>query len=128
MSLDKLYIKDELTNVIENLIKATAKELDLGNAPVSADDKYTVFTALGCERDEDRTHIAFLQEMLDGNHDLKTQFLRKFLEMVLHEEYQIGTKVFRECHIPKTRRNYGRMDLYIESGDACYPIEVKILY
>ena len=125
MSSDKLNFSVELTN-IEKILQSVRDKLDLENATESIDHKYTVFMALGNETDEDRTHIPFLYEMLNCDYGLKNLFLPKFFEMVLHEDYQEWTEVYMEYHIPKTKVSKGRMDLYIESKDACYPIEVKI--
>lgn len=125
MSSDKLNVSDELTKVTK-LLESACKELASRKAPESPDDKYTVFTALNSERDEDMTHTAFLYGLLNGNHDLKDSFLSKFFEKVLGEDEQIRSKVYKQYYIPKIKGNYGIMDLYIESKEACYPIEVKI--
>ena len=125
MSSDKLNVSDELTKVTK-LLESACKELASRKAPESPDDKYTVFTVLNSERDEDMTHTAFLYGLLNGNHDLKDSFLSKFFEKVLGEDEQIRSKVYKQYYIPKIKGNYGIMDLYIESKEACYPIEVKI--
>lgn len=93
------------------------------NQPFS--DDFTVFSALGFEKKELK-HNRILQALLDPKsaHGMGEEFLRLFFEMVLNKKYEPAT-VFLE-HDIKYRKISGRLDLYIETENACYPIEVKI--
>ncbi|MBQ4489325.1 MAG: PD-(D/E)XK nuclease family protein [Ruminobacter sp.] len=90
------------------------------------DDSFTVFSALGFEEKELK-HCQIIYSLLnpEGKHGLGDVFLREFFKTVMdNEEYESAT-VKSEYDI-KSEDNSGRIDLYIKTANACYPIEVKI--
>ena len=113
---------------VENLIKKIHKISDSQESKSDYKD-YTVFTAIRKENDE-RTHTTLLYEILKPNliPGIGDLFLRKFFEEVLQVEYTPPVKVIQEHTIPIDDKddNFGRIDLYIETHDASYPIEIKI--
>lgn len=113
---------------VENLIKKIHEISDSQESKSDYKD-YTVFTAIRKENDE-RTHTTLLYEILKPNliPGIGDLFLRKFFEEVLQVEYTPRVKLIQELTIPKDDKddNFGRIDLYIETHDASYPIEIKI--
>lgn len=95
---------------------------------------FTVFTALGNEFDEKNTHSRFVYEMLrsDGFHGMGAVFLEEFFKKVLPDELPKNIakiEVSREKAFSKNINGNDRggfIDLYIETQDCAYPIEVKI--
>ena len=129
MSSDNAGDSTELTSVRE-ILDAMINKIPKDNS-YYFDGKYTVFTAIKSEKREVTIHIPFLYELLnpEGSHGLKDVFLKSFFKIVLHEYenyYRGETKVFEEYTIPENAEVTGRIDLYIESPKACYPIEIKI--
>ena len=129
MSSDNAGDSTELTSVRE-ILDAMINKIPKDNS-YYFDGKYTVFTAIKSEKREVTIHIPFLYELLnpEGSHGLKSVFLESFFKIVLHEYenyYRGETKVFKEYTIPENAEVTGRIDLYIESPKACYPIEIKI--
>ena len=113
---------------VGNLIKKIHEISDSQESKSDYKD-YTVFTAIRKENDE-RTHTTLLYEILKPNliPGIGDLFLRKFFEEVLQVEYTPPVKVIQEHTIPIDDKddNFGRIDLYIETHDASYPIEIKI--
>ncbi len=89
-------------------------------------DNFTIFTALGLEEKELK-HCQIIYELInpEGRHGMGDKFLKLFFEKVFKEEYEPVTVIKSECDI-RGNGNYGRIDLYIETANASYPIEVKI--
>lgn len=95
---------------------------------------FTVFTALDNEKDEEHTHSRFIYEILrpEGFHGMGAVFLEEFFKKVLTVDPPKNiTKI--EVSREKTFKKYindndkgGAIDLYIETQDCAYPIEVKI--
>ena len=126
-----LYMETSMCNTVcevENLIKKIHEISDSQESKSDYKD-YTVFTAIRKENDE-RTHTTLLYEILKPNliPGIGDLFLRKFFEEVLQVEYTPPVKVIQEHTIPIDDKddNFGRIDLYIETHDASYPIEIKI--
>lgn len=126
-----LYMETSMCNTVcevENLIKKIHEISDSQESKSDYKD-YTVFTAIRKENDE-RTHTTLLYEILKPNliPGIGDLFLRKFFEEVLKVEYTPPVKVIQEHTIPIDDKddNFGRIDLYIETHDASYPIEIKI--
>lgn len=89
-------------------------------------EHFNVFSILGVEADEVRTHSAFLADLLNpqGSHRQGTAFLKLFLEKALKysgidecENFQVT----KEASIEQ-----GRIDILLEKNDACIVIENKI--
>ena len=89
-------------------------------------EHFNVFSILGVEADEVRTHSAFLADLLNpqGSHRQGTAFLKLFLEKALEysgpDEYK-NFQVTKEASIEQ-----GRIDILLEKNDACIVIENKI--
>ena len=114
---------------VKNILEKIHDEITVSQESKSDYKDYTVFTAIRKENDE-RTHTTLLYEILKPNliPGIGDLFLRKFFEEVLNVEYTPPVKVIQEHTIPKDDKddNFGRIDLYIETHDASYPIEIKI--
>ncbi len=89
------------------------------------DDCFTVFSALNIENLELK-HCQMIANLLnpDGKHGMGTSFLNLFFKIVLDK--QIADNDHPKIYTEYDTKNAGRMDLYIETETACYPIEVKI--
>ena len=89
------------------------------------DDCFTVFSALNIENLELK-HCQMIANLLnpDGKHGMGTTFLNLFFKIVLDK--QIADNDHPKIYTEYDTKNAGRMDLYIETETACYPIEVKI--
>ena len=110
------------------LLKDKYQEL----AAVTGED-FNVFSILGVQTDEVRTHSAFLSELLNpqGSHRQGTVFLKLFLELCLKgtdkgshafdngklDDFRVGAEVSVD---------QGRIDVLLEKDDACIVIENKI--
>jgi hypothetical protein len=101
-------------------------------------EHFNVFSILGMESAENKTHSAFLGELLNpkGSHLMGDVFLRLFLKQVRYsrlppdDKERIKAKVVLEKHIgwrnDKTKEG-GRIDIYIEFDDkSTVSIENKI--
>jgi hypothetical protein len=109
-------------------------------------ERFNIFSILGLQSAENRTHSAFLRELLDpeGSHGMKDTFLKSFIRMVsvissvgIEGELELGwkgqfaAKVEREQHvgyISEDGSKGGRIDLVITptSGGRNILIENKI--
>ncbi|WP_026837093.1 PD-(D/E)XK nuclease family protein [Gillisia sp. JM1] len=99
-------------------------------------EDFNVFSILGMETNETKTHSAMLVALLDpkGNHYYKAQFLKLFLEEIGYKDYQdedlMLVNVVAEYHlgkIPQDHSSGGYIDILITfpSGKAI-AIENKI--
>ena len=89
-------------------------------------EHFNVFSILGVEADEVRTHSAFLADLLNpqGSHRQGTAFLKLFLEKAL--EYS-GPDEYENFQVTKeASTEQGRIDILLEKNDACIVIENKI--
>ena len=93
-------------------------------------EHFNVFSILGVEADEVRTHSAFLADLLNpqGSHRQGAVFLKLFLELKVvknseHGEYK-NPETFQVTKEGSTDR--GRIDILLEKRDACIVIENKI--
>ena len=93
-------------------------------------EQFNVFSILGVEADEVRTHSPFLANLLDpqGSHRQGAAFLELFLE--LEELKSSGAEEYKN---PETFRvskeasiDQGRIDILLENKEACIVIENKI--
>ena len=98
-------------------------------------DFFNVFSVLGIEKLEVKTHSAFIAELLNpnGSHGLGDRFLLEFLKVIPKgEEFIINenTKVTPEFYIgPKQNDDAdegGRLDIIIDNLDSYIIIENKI--
>lgn len=97
-------------------------------------ERFNIFTILGLESSEVRTHSSFLAEMLNpkGAHGMGKLPLQKFLEIVGIENFPTeSANVASEVHIGtinETKTAGGRIDILIKSADerAMIAIENKI--
>lgn len=126
---DKIKSLKELLKNVGIFLKLKEKS----NAGTYGKD-FTVFTALGNELNEKNTHSRFVYEILrpNGFHGMGAVFLEEFFKKVLSVEVPkniANTKVYREKSFQKGingNANGGSIDLYIETQERAYPIEVKI--
>ncbi|MCY4210369.1 MAG: PD-(D/E)XK nuclease family protein [Gammaproteobacteria bacterium] len=93
-------------------------------------EQFNVFSILGVETDEVRTHSAFLTDLLDpqGSHRQGGAFLKLFLGLDAlksskSEEYR-NPDTFQVSKEASTAQ--GQIDILLESKDACIVIENKI--
>ena len=95
---------------------------------------FTVFTALDNELDEKNVHTRFIYEIISpaAIHGMGVVFLEEFFNKVLHVGIPKNIaciEVYREQNFPKGingNNKAGFIDLYIETHEHAYPIEVKI--
>ncbi len=87
-------------------------------------ERFNIFEILGLSSNENRTHSAFLKEMLDpnGKHGLGSAFLQLFLKQINWEEPFIaeGATVIPEFPIGLIPADYsegGRIDIIIENKE-----------
>lgn len=89
-------------------------------------ERFNIFSILGVQRDENRTHSRYLSELLNpaGRHGESSRFLKAFVEDVLGHSLDIigRVKVTRELATEERRR----VDIVVESPDVIIGIEVKI--
>ena len=122
---------NDTTSRISNVLTQVRllKDKYEGLAAVTGED-YNVFSILGVETDEVRTHSAFLADLLNpqGSHRQGAVFLKLFLELKAvknseHGEYK-NPETFQ---VTKEGSTYqGRIDILLEKNDACIVIENKI--
>lgn len=121
-------------NNIETLLK-DVNELVKHNNEITRlkGENFNVFRILGLETAENKTHSAFLCELLNpgGTHLKKARFLELFLQEVgcKREWNYDNIKVIPECHIDiidKKNKTGGRIDIYISDGTNALSIENKI--
>ncbi len=98
-------------------------------------ENFNLFSILGMETAENKTHSAFLGELLNpwGSHGMGSLFLRLFLEEIgcqAHLDLTTAVSVTLEYHIDWTdydKETGGRIDIYIEdSNRRSVSIENKI--
>lgn len=119
-------MNDQISNVLTQvrLLKSKYDEL----AAVTG-EQFNVFSILGVEADEVRTHTAFLADLLSpqGSHRQEDAFQKLFLKVALNhsgpdeygdsEPFQVRKEAFTDK---------GRIDILLEKNDACIVIENKI--
>ncbi|MCC8360654.1 PDDEXK-like family protein [Salinimicrobium sediminilitoris] len=112
---------------------------------VAKGEHFNLFSVLGIESRENKTHSAFLAELLDpkGSHKQENKFLNLFLQVVgkelpgenavedLTAKYinTTNTCVITEYSIGKRNdknKEGGRLDILIRNGNDCICIENKI--
>ncbi len=122
-------IKNQAEKTWHQLLKNIGIILNLKNNSTlinkQFDDSFTVFSALGFEEKELK-HCQIIYSLLNpnGKHGLGDAFLRYFFKIVMKEEYETADVMY-EYDI-RSENNEGRIDLYIKTKNASYPIEVKI--
>lgn len=89
-------------------------------------ERFNIFSILGVQRDETRTHSRYLAELLSptGRHGEGSSFLDAFLKDTLGLSSSVSgrTKVTREL----TTEDQRRVDIVVDSPDLIIGIEVKI--
>lgn len=89
-------------------------------------ERFNIFSILGVQRDENRTHSRYLAELLSptGRHGEGSRFLNAFVKDVLGLSLDVSgrVKVTRELATEDRRR----VDIVVESPDLIIGIEVKI--
>ncbi|AOY87703.1 hypothetical protein BKP64_05690 [Marinobacter salinus] len=89
-------------------------------------ERFNIFSILGVQRDENRTHSRYLAELLSpsGRHGEGSQFLNAFVKDVLGLSLDVSgpIKVTRELATEDRRR----VDIVVESTDLIIGVEVKI--
>ena len=92
-------------------------------------EHFNVFSILGVETDEVRTHSAFLVDLLNpqGSHRQGAAFQKLFLKVALNHSEPEKYKNFETFQVTKEAfTDYGRIDILLEKKDACIVIENKI--
>ncbi len=129
-SANNELIKDQAEKIWHQLLKNVGIILKLKKNTQSLnrqfDDSFTVFSALGFEEKELK-HCQIIYSLLNpkGKHGFGDAFLREFFKIVMDNEKYESATVKSEYDI-RSEDNSGRIDLYIKTANACYPIEVKI--
>jgi len=119
---------------LKNLLEHTSTILKHQRAMKKArGETFNVFSLLGMERSENKTHSAFLAELLNpsGSHLKGNVFLRLFLEVVEEKSIDVETaQVKVEHHIglrDDKAKTGGRIDIYIwDRNGYSVSIENKI--
>ncbi|MCY4425986.1 MAG: PD-(D/E)XK nuclease family protein [Halieaceae bacterium] len=103
-------------------------------AAVTGED-FNVFSILGVQTDEVKTHSALLAELLNprGSHHQGSLFLKLFLKLCLQGrgagdgEYAFEGEVLEDFRVgAEVATDQGRIDILLEKDDACIVIENKI--
>lgn len=87
-------------------------------------EKFNIFSILGLERNENKTHSAFIAELLNpqGTHLKGAIFLDHFLTMVGIEDFDTDkVKITQEKHIGRIDHEHtlgGRVDIEIDNGNG----------
>ena len=124
-------MKDEMADRISSLLKQIRllKNKYEELAAVTGED-FNVFSILGVDTDEVRTHSAFLADLLNpqGSHRQGTAFLKLFLEM---EHKNFEPDEYKNLETFQVRKeastDQGRIDILLEKEKvACIVIENKI--
>ena len=89
-------------------------------------ENFNIFSILGRETDEVKTHSALLADLLNptGSHGQGTVFLKLFIEKLKRLEAYEDVKNFQVRAEASTSE--GRIDILLEKDDACIVIENKI--
>lgn len=89
-------------------------------------ERFNLFSILGVQRDEARTHSRFLSELLnpEGRHGEGPQFLRAFVTDVLALSHDISGRINVTRELSTTDQR--RVDLVVEAPELIIGIEVKI--
>jgi hypothetical protein len=119
---------------IQNLFTQTKTILQhQKEAEILRGESFNIFSVLSMEGNENKTHSAFLKELLDpnGSHLQGTKFLELFLNTIGHEGLDVGSaKVKVEHNVGKvnlTEKTGGRIDIYIwDAHGNMVSIENKI--
>lgn len=119
----------QLLNQINPIVKVYEKHAQLSG------EKFNIFSIIGMESDEVKTHSAFIAELLNpkGNHSLEEKPLRLFVKIVFGEEFDIdyvSSFCHKEQHIGLINENKtegGRIDLVVrDKKKTVFVIENKI--
>jgi len=129
---------------LKNLLHTTRKtvEYQKKNSKLRGDN-FNLFSILDIEARENKTHSAFIAELLDpkGCHDQGSVFLKLFIKVILPEIdpsgekdmldqfYKEGSKVQKEFYIGKrddVNKAGGRIDILISNGRESISLENKI--
>lgn len=117
-----------LLNSVSELIKEYAEK------EKSRGDSFNIFSVLGFETKEDRTHSAFIAELLSpkGSHLMGSVFLELFLEQINAADYLglDGIQVQREAYVGRVNledKTGGKIDVLIKDrNNRSISIENKI--
>ncbi len=131
-----MELKQESHTNLQNLLTAVKRVAD-HQAEIKRlkGENFNLFSILGMETAENKTHSAFLGELLNpkGSHGMGSLFLRLFLEEIgcqAHLDLTTAVSVTLEYHIDWTdydKETGGRIDIYIEDGNRrSVSIENKI--
>lgn len=121
--------------LLDNILKLVEEDRKLQTQRIKDGDTFNVFSILGLQSYEVRTHSAFLGELLspEGSHGCNDKLLSAFLkEIPSLSDFQFNTKqaeVTLEASIGATNKTLtegGRIDLLIKSGNKAIVIENKI--
>ncbi len=120
-------VASRMSNVLQQikLLKGKYDEL----AAVTG-EHFNVFSILGVETDEVRTHSAFLADLLNpkGSHSQGSAFLKLFLGEICKYSGFDTDQNFESFRVGKEVRtvNYGQIDILLMKNDLCVVIENKI--
>ena len=89
-------------------------------------ERFNIFSILGMQRDETRTHSRFLAELLNpkGRHGEGSVFLRDFIHETLGLKTEIGPPIRVSRELPTEAQR--RVDLVVETSELLLGIEVKV--
>lgn len=121
---------DFLLNNIKNILSQNQKLEKLNG------ENFNLFILLDRERDEVKTHSAFISELLkpNGSHGMGNVFLRLFFNMLIQNNYLDNysddcideTHIEVEKYVGKILDINSRLDIYISNRDFQICIENKI--
>ena len=121
--------------LLDKILKLVEKDRRLQAQRIKDGDTFNVFSILGLQSYEVRTHSAFIGELLSptGSHGCNDKLLAAFLKSVpALADFVFNTKnaeVTLEASIGTTNKTMtegGRIDLLIKSGNKVIVIENKI--
>lgn len=121
--------------LLDNILKLVEEDRKFQAQRIKDGDTFNVFSILGLQSYEVRTHSAFIGELLspEGSHGCNDRLLSAFLKSVpALADFSFNTKhaeVILEASIGntnKTKTEGGRIDLLIKSGNKVIVIENKI--
>jgi hypothetical protein len=118
----------------KNILKAVSRLIDSDKLQTKLrGEAFNVFSILGLEAKEDRTHSAFIAELLDpsGSHLMGPVFLDLFLEILELTDVIKTQSVTVECErgvgaVDYEGRTGGRIDIFLTDKKNTISIENKI--
>lgn len=124
--MDNLNIASDEAEVTDRLRPLADLVETSKNSANRYGERFNIFSILGVQREENRTHSRYLAELLSptGRHGENSRFLNAFIKDVLGLSFDMSgrVKVTRELATEDQRR----VDIVVESPDVIIGIEIKI--